>query len=487
MAETKAELRVRGFFERIGFRVERIGVNEKDLRADYLISDGSHSYLLEVKSRDDDKAYVTQLERQGFAEKEASLGRTNSLSAALRDAHKQLLGTPTGRDTFRIIVITASKEDTERDFRQIIGTLYGSVDLLTDDQNGVAIAKTCYYFTFNEFFKMREVDAALIFTNEGSLLLLNTFRHALPRFHQTRLYLQYKERSAVLDPVAEERAGDAMIADCDIDRKEEKAVIRYIEQKYNLEHVIPFKPKMYTATARVRPARMISEPVRHENEVRKPWETIMSDLWGTLTRGWLKYVTIPVFLLGTAILLADSIMKTQIYTSAANFVKTEFIPRYTALSKDENELVTDEEWGVIVADAESEAAAEKARGDFMSVYRLSKHLNAAGQLIWENDIRILRDPTNVGRWVVAIDMFTGQSSENCMHIGIADMIDAEKAADVRGYPLASWLATARLHKFTRAEFERAYGHITNVSGPPKNDYLADKPAETPYDCELGRH
>jgi hypothetical protein len=191
----------------------------------------------------------------------------------------------------------------------------------------------------------------------------------------------------------------------------------------------------------------------------KPWEKILADLWKVATKGWRRFVTIPVFLLFVLLPALGGVLES--YKKVVKVVIPYVIKPTTTLSHDEAELIKDEEWGLIVATAPSEPKAREARDEFKKAYIAAHHVNWRGQSIWENDIFVLRDPREKGRWIVAIDMFPGPSSREALQAGILEMINSEKGANVRGEPLEGWLNGAAPYRFTRAEFEKRYGRITN--------------------------
>jgi hypothetical protein len=189
----------------------------------------------------------------------------------------------------------------------------------------------------------------------------------------------------------------------------------------------------------------------------KPWEEKLVALWSWATKGKRSSLSIPLlfaFVLLPAVAgLAESYQK--LFTYAAPY----FHPKVTHLSPDEKDLLDQDEWGLIVARASSESDAEKKRSEFMEAYRQSGHLNSAGQLIWQNDILMVRDPREAGVWLVAIDMYPGPASREQLQQGVLEMIASERAARTRGEPLERWLNGSAPYRFTKAEFEMTYGKI----------------------------
>lgn len=55
----------------------------------------------------------------------------------------------------------------------------------------------------------------------------------------------------LIDPIAEEAAGEAYISDTDIPRNNEYAVLKYLEQKYGLTRAMNMDMNMASATVRI--------------------------------------------------------------------------------------------------------------------------------------------------------------------------------------------------------------------------------------------
>jgi Archaeal holliday junction resolvase (hjc). len=177
MKENNSERHVREFLEKQGFKVQRIPTVSGQKRADYHVTDSEKTYVVEVKGKTTgDEAYIESLMSSGEGFREEFLGRTNSISQGIREAAEQLLATPAESEAFRIVVFVATGDDPDTQALQIESTLYGTVELLSASSDGSgAVATPCFYFTFNEFFNLRSVDAALIFIPNGSRVYVNNF------------------------------------------------------------------------------------------------------------------------------------------------------------------------------------------------------------------------------------------------------------------------------------------------------------------------
>lgn len=195
-----------------------------------------------------------------------------------------------------------------------------------------------------------------------------------------------------------------------------------------------------------------------ENE---PWKIIFANIWRYLTSGRIKYITIPIFLVAVFLPavtgFVDGVKKIYGYVSPFLITQT------TLITPEERELLENEEWGLIVYTADSKTDAKERFAEFKKVYMQSGHKNFANQAIWENDIHVVRDPRKAGRWLVVIDMYPGSSSRTQLQAGVVEMIESEKAKNIRGEPLERWLNGSAPYKFIIADFERVYGKIENLN------------------------
>src|SRR5205823_2913808 len=99
---------------------------------------------------------------------------------------------------------------------------------------------------------------------------------------------------------------------------------------------------------------------------------------------------------------------------------------------------------------------------FADVYMQAGHVNDEGEPIWKNDILVVRDPRESGKWLVAIDMYPGPSSREALQNGVLEMIASEKEHGRRGQPLERWLNGSAPYRFTIKEFEEHWGKVTNL-------------------------
>lgn len=226
-------------------KVERISEDTQEQRADFRAFDNEgNEYIIEVKSSSKDEEFTSQLLKYGEAFKEENAGRTNPMSKKIREAEQQIATTSASQGVFRLIALVTSEEDPRIDATQFVSTIYGIVKLFQQVPNGTALLTPCFYFTFNEFYNLRDIDGVIILDQNKSQLCINSFSHKKGPFKSSILYKQYESNDAIIDPEMLEIGGEVFIVDCDIDRRDEDALLCYIQEKYNLENKpVSFTPK----------------------------------------------------------------------------------------------------------------------------------------------------------------------------------------------------------------------------------------------------
>ena len=208
---------------------------------DWLAQFGHYRLLVEEKTKfEAPEVSATRAESLAKGEVHVStlpLGHNNGVSGIVRDAVNQL--SSTGQDVphdARIIWFTGTGFDAEAKRDQFIDTLYGSTTIFQVSRPGM---KKCYFFRNSDFFRFREeLDGAFVAVPQGDnvavRLCLNPHSKSWQSLRDSPFASNFK--LDLIDPVAEEAAGKAYIADTDIPRTDTAAVIRYLEVKYGLEN-----------------------------------------------------------------------------------------------------------------------------------------------------------------------------------------------------------------------------------------------------------
>ena len=131
-----------------------------------------------------------------------------SISSAIEKAYKQLLNRKKkiGAD-FCYIFLLAAGHYTSAQIRQFEATLYGSKEILSIE-HGTPEPKTCYYYTFSDFYRYKEVlDGAFILGENFGRLCLNDQSEQYPSTKESSFVKTFLP--GVLDPLQLEAEGKA--------------------------------------------------------------------------------------------------------------------------------------------------------------------------------------------------------------------------------------------------------------------------------------
>jgi len=180
------------------------------------------------------------------------LTHNNRISGIVRKAAGQLSSTAGDvQHDLRILWFTGIGFDGEVKHFQFMATLYGSTRIFERDRPQM---RECYFFRNSDFFRYRDqldgAVAAYLYGNTVTIkLCLNPYSPNWQALRDSPYAKHFK--LGLIDPVAEEAAGEAYIADTDIPRNDESAVLRYLEQKYGLKQVMNMDMNMTSAVVRV--------------------------------------------------------------------------------------------------------------------------------------------------------------------------------------------------------------------------------------------
>jgi hypothetical protein len=238
-----------------GATAESLQTSSKE-ESDWLALLGGCRLLIEEKTKFDDPAVrQARNDAQGAGQVHGTtlpLTHNNRLSGIVRKAAGQL--SSTGKDIdhdARILWFTSVEFDGEAKHYQFMATLYGSTRIFELDRPTM---KECYFFRNSDFFRYRaHLDGAVAAHLNGDVLTmklcLNPYSPNWVTLRDSPYAKQFKH--GLIDPIAEEAAGEAYIADTDVPRKDEGAVLRYLEQKYGLKRAMNMDMNMASATIRV--------------------------------------------------------------------------------------------------------------------------------------------------------------------------------------------------------------------------------------------
>lgn len=225
--------------EQWGATVTPIQTSQKD-ESDWLAEFGDYRILVEEKTKlenaESQAARAVALSRGEVHGSVVPLAHNNRLSGIARKAAKQL--SSTGNDIShnnRIVWFTGTGFDAEAKHFQFMATLYGSTKIFELAQPKL---KECYFFRNADFFRFRDqldgAVAAYLRGNELTVkLCLNPYSSSWQVLRDSPFAKNFK--LGLIDPVAEEAASEAYIADTELPRTDSGAIIRYLEEKYDLK------------------------------------------------------------------------------------------------------------------------------------------------------------------------------------------------------------------------------------------------------------
>jgi hypothetical protein len=217
----------------VGYEVHPIAAAHDARRADLLATSPNDHLVIEVKHRVRDRGYEQALAQTGSAERSEVLSRSNRVSNQVKSASRQLDSTPVADDSVRLVALVATKRSSHAVMHTFRSTLYGSVDVVTPDEAGAAVAIPCVFFGFSDFFRHRNLDGAILATETIAQLCVNPFGRP-DALRRTDLYRTYSTQKGVFDPEELEADGEVFIADTSLDRSDQAAVLAYVRDKYNL-------------------------------------------------------------------------------------------------------------------------------------------------------------------------------------------------------------------------------------------------------------
>lgn len=237
-----------------GAKVTRLPTSSKD-ECDLLAELDGVRLLVEEKTKLDDPRDVqtrdAALSRGEVHGSVLPLRHNNRISGIVRKATKQL--SSTGADVahdLRVVWFTGVGLHAEAKHFQFMSTLYGSTRIFELDRPQM---RNCYFFRNSDFYRYQDhLDGAVAAYLHGDTVMiklcLNPHADSWKALRDSPYACNFK--LGLIDPAAEEAAGEAYIVDGDISRADEYAVIQFLEKKYGLTRVQNMDMKMASAVVR---------------------------------------------------------------------------------------------------------------------------------------------------------------------------------------------------------------------------------------------
>jgi hypothetical protein len=244
---------IQDVLEGAGLRVERIPV-AAERRCDLRATDDSSQYLIEVKGFHDDES-IRPILREGGA----YLGRRPTLHSAhvdkaIDEAVEQMDETPgsCGSDVRVVALIDRTIYGASVTASQIRGTLFGTRQIMDLGGTRGNTATDCLYFAESAFFRHKTLAGAIVIEGDGSsYLCLNDFAINRESARTSRLFQHFARLGGLNESVRLEQEAGLFVADCAFDRKDEKAVLAYLGQKYGLKRPISIHLTEHSAMSSV--------------------------------------------------------------------------------------------------------------------------------------------------------------------------------------------------------------------------------------------
>ncbi len=240
MKDTESKKVVIKILKEMGLEADAIQPQGNLPTPDIKAWDKKDKYIIELKIKSDDleevKKDIEILNSGKILGKETPIGPRNRLYAIITEGVNQLTSYDSEHTAFHIIWIYSSGRDPSLLDDRFRATLFGTQDLSSRQRKG---RMTCYYFKESSFYSHRnELDGAILTCHDQLQLCVNTLSPHYQKFKQSFL-CQRAFAKGLLDPEIEilKQDKNALIADCNYDRKGEGKILEYLKEKRNLDHL----------------------------------------------------------------------------------------------------------------------------------------------------------------------------------------------------------------------------------------------------------
>ncbi len=189
----------------------------------------------------------------------------------------------------------------------------------------------------------------------------------------------------------------------------------------------------------------------------KPWEKIWITIWMAINKGWLRYITTPIFvILVFFIILPDTSTK---FSKSKDFI-IDFLYPTTFLSRSEFDVCN--EWVAVIWSYEDIGYARAEHKKFISAYKATR------QILWRNSIYLVRSTKRKNTWQIVIDMASDVSTKEEINRHLKALFEDSNSTIQRRNSFGSWLDNASVEFYDMAEFEYTYGEIENLGSSSEN-------------------
>jgi len=235
--DTEAQT-VLSLLQGLSLSVHTISESTEHPTPDLRVAGSAGDVLIEVKSKEDDKAL-----RQMVATARGTVyttGRGGSTQSQIEQAWRQIRNYPDRTDADFVVVWFIARRPhgmTVLTGSSILRLLYGTELLKGHSGSGEFYERPCFFFNAAMFQHYRELDAVVVYDDPNLTLCLNPLSPRYSRFRDTDLAKAFDTHFAVVDPFEMEAAGTCFLADSPPEPDTTDDGVRRLKVKYDLDTV----------------------------------------------------------------------------------------------------------------------------------------------------------------------------------------------------------------------------------------------------------
>jgi hypothetical protein len=231
------------FLQHWGALVQEIETSDSE-QSDFLASIDGAVLLIEEKTKVDNPEELAKrreaLNAGQVYSSSRRLIRDNRLSGIVRKAASQLASSSSTPHDFRLAWFTSTGHQAHALSEQFIATIYGTTNII---EMGSSHFRRCYFFRNSDFHRYAEtIDGAIVAHIADEAISVKICLNPLsPRVSELRTSAFLSRfGSAVEDPEAREREGEAFIVSGELDRNDEATLLAEIQKKYKTAPLMTF-------------------------------------------------------------------------------------------------------------------------------------------------------------------------------------------------------------------------------------------------------
>ena len=253
MVQMQPEQLVTLILEHLGAQVRKIP-HASGRTPDFVATIQGVRYLIELKAKEEDPAREGRrnavLSSGNIAEDHDTVGRKNVIAGLVADAADQLRAFSSEPVDYRLVWLLGWGRLRKVYFEQFESALYGATTIVDFGPGGDQSARDAYYFGLSDFFRFRDViDGAITWCDNDGKFLVNDLSPLYPQIRSSPLAEAMAKGR--IDPREREKQGKAYYVDGDVDRRNEGAVLQYLQKKYGRERLLNIQMGYHAAAMAV--------------------------------------------------------------------------------------------------------------------------------------------------------------------------------------------------------------------------------------------